>query len=326
MLKEGGNLESQEGGVEKATREEVEALLSDLEQYDHDHSQGAWLGRGIAGLVMGLIEKSEDEGEENEEEGEKQPSGLEHLQEEISKNLKLQDVLNKHQGTLEKLGIDLESPNPHGDYDEHETYAVGEMKIDFTNQEKFVDYLKSLDEKSLSIGELKLVKMVLEKVLNRVRQEYSFESADDRLLELFSGIKDMVVEAGRLGLEDEANELERCMHYNKQKSLPEYIHARNRKFAEPIGEGFNWSTWQRDSSPERYVERWEDVFDALDNAKVGKKSAQLYNDILAYATASVEFAENDPKEYVAKNKDLLTVIEKMKKKLGKYKPVELEPK
>jgi len=310
--------ENKENQSEKATRQEVEALLSDLEQYDHDHSQGVWLGRGMAGLLMGLIEKSEDEREEDEEHGEKEPSGLEHLQEEISKNLKLQDVLNRHQGTLEKLGIDLESPNPHGDYDEHETYAVGEMKIDFTNQEKFVDYLKSLDEKSLSASELKLVKMVLEKVLNRVRQEYSFESADDRLLELFSGIKDIVVEARRLGLEEQANELERCIYYNKQKSLLEYIHARNRGFAEPIGEGFNWSTWQRDSSPERYVERWEDVFDALDNAKVGKKSAQLYNDILTYAIASVEFAENDPTEYVVKDKDLRDAIEKVKKKLSKY--------
>ena len=310
--------ENKENQSEKATRQEVEALLSDLEQYDHDHSQGVWLGRGMAGLLMGLIEKSEDEREEDEEHGEKEPSCLEHLQEEISKNLKLQDVLNRHQGTLEKLGIDLESPNPHGDYDEHETYAVGEMKIDFTNQEKFVDYLKSLDEKSLSASELKLVKMVLEKVLNRVRQEYSFESADDRLLELFSGIKDIVVEARRLGLEEQANELERCIYYNKQKSLLEYIHARNRGFAEPIGEGFNWSTWQRDSSPERYVERWEDVFDALDNAKVGKKSAQLYNDILTYAIASVEFAENDPTEYVVKDKDLRDAIEKVKKKLSKY--------
>ncbi len=325
MSETGINLENQEGGVEKATREEVEALLADLESYDEQHSHGAWLGRGLAGLMMGLFEKQEDE-EHEEEESEKSPSGLEHLHEEIQKNLKLQDLLSRHQKTLEKLGIDLESPNPQGDYDEHETYAVGDMKIDFTNQENFVNYLKSLDEKSLSKGELKLVKMVFQKVLNRVKQEYSFESADDRLLELFSGIKDMVAEARRLGLEEQANELDRCIHYNKQKSLPEYIHARNRGFAEPIGEGFNWSTWQRDSSPERYIERWEGVFDALDNAKVGKKSAQLYNDILTYATASVEFAENDPTEYVVKNKDLHAAIEKMKKKLGKYKPIELDSK
>lgn len=318
------NFEPRENNSERASREEAESLLFDLEQYDSDHSQGTWLGRGMAGLFMGLIEKSGDGDEKDEEWGEKEPSGLEHLQEEISKNLKLQDVLSKHQSTLEKLGIDLESPNPNGDYDENETYAIGDMKIDFTNQEKFVDYLKSLDEKSLSANELKLVKMVLDKVLNRVRQEYNFESADDRLLELFSGIKDMVIEAKRLGLEEEANELERCIHYNKQKSLPEYIHARNRKFVEPIGEGFNWSTWQRDSSPEKYVERWEEVFDALDNAKVGKKSAQLYNDILAYAIASIEFAENDPKEYVKKNEGLRTAIGRVKKKLiDKYKPTEL---
>ncbi|OGC82563.1 MAG: hypothetical protein A2788_01180 [Candidatus Abawacabacteria bacterium RIFCSPHIGHO2_01_FULL_46_8] len=304
--------ESQENKPERATREDVESLLSDLEQYDRDHSLGVWLGRGMAGSVMmGLFEKSEDEEERDE------------LQEEISKNLKLQDVLNKHQNTLEKLGIDLESPNPHGDYDEHETYAVGDMKIDFTNQENFVDYLKSLDEKSLSAGEMRLVKMVLNKVLNRVRQEYSFESADERLLELFSGIKNMVMEAKRLGLEKEANELERCIHYNNQKSLPAYIHARNRGFVEPIGEGYNWSTWQRDCSPERYIELWEDVFDVLANAKVSKKSAQLYNDILAYATASIEFAENDPTEYVVKNKGLHAAIEKTKKKLGKFKQIEL---
>lgn len=261
-------IKTQESRAEKATREEVESLFSDLESYDRQHSQGAWLGRGLAGLAglfMAQFEKSENE-----------PSGLQRLQEEISKNLKLQDLLNKHQSTLEKLGIDLESPNPHGDYDEYETYAVGDMKIDFTNQENFVNYLKSLDEKSISPTELKLAKMVLDKVLDRVRQEYNFESADDRLLELFSGIKDMVAEAKRLGLEEEANELERCVHYNKQRSLPQYIHARNRRFLEPIGKLFNWSTYQRDSTHDHYIEYWDKAFEALDEAREDKKS-QLYN-------------------------------------------------
>lgn len=316
--------ESQEGGRERATREEVGALLLDLETYDEQHSPGAWLGKGLAGLIMSQFEKSEDE--KNEENEDQESSGLQYLQEKISENLKLQDLLDRHQKTLKKLGIDLESPNPHGDYDEHETYAVGDMKIDFTDQEKFVDYLKSLDEKSLSVDELKLVKMVFQKVLNRVRQEYSFESADDRLLELVSGIENMKDEARRLGLEKEASELERCIYYNKQKSLPEYIHARNRGFLEPVGEGFNWSTWQRDSSPENYIKKWEDVFDALDNAKVGKNSAQLYNDILAYANNCIKFAGEDPKEYVMRDVHIRSTIEKIDKKLAKYKPIELESK
>ncbi|OGZ66346.1 MAG: hypothetical protein A3C50_01090 [Candidatus Staskawiczbacteria bacterium RIFCSPHIGHO2_02_FULL_43_16] len=331
MSETGGNFESQEDGVEKATREEVEALLADLETYDDQHSRGAWLGRGMAGLIMSHFEGQDDEDEEKDEEtlGESKPSGLEHLHEEISKNLKLQDLLDRHQKTLEKLGIDLESPNPHGDFDEQETYAVGDMKIDFTNQENFVNYLKSIDEKSLSSAELKLVKMVIEKVLNRVRQEYNFESADDRLLELFSGIKDMVAESKRLGLEKEAEELERCIHYNKQKALPQYIHARNRRFLEPIGEGFSWSTYQRDCTPEKYTERWEEAFEALDEAKESKNSIQLYNDILSYATACIEFAEKDIagperyKNYSAGYVEKITpAIEKTKKKLSKYKPLE----
>ena len=188
----------------------------------------------------------------------------------------------------------------------------------------------SLNEKSLSAGEVKLVKMVFQKVLNRVRQEYSFESADDRLLELFSGIKDMVIEAKRLGLKEEANELEQCIHYNKQKSLPEYIHARNRGFLEPIGEGFNWSTYQRDAGLESYPEYWEKAFDALDNAKVGKNSSQLYNDILAYANTCIHFAESDSrlddyeKSHPEHTKNLRSAIEKIKKKLAKYKPIELD--
>ncbi len=330
MVETRDNIENPEGGVEKVTREQVEDLLADLKTYDDQHSHGAWLGRGLAGSIMSQFEKSEEDEEDknNEEQLESEPSGLEHLHEEISKNLKLQDLLDRHQKTLEKLGIDLESPNPHGDYDEHETYAVGDMKIDFTNQENFVNYLKSLDEKSLSSGELKLVEMVLKKVLNRVRQEYNFESADDRLLELFSGIKDMLVEAKRLGLEKEVNELERCIYYNKQKSLPQYIHARNRRFLEPIGEGFNWSTYQRDCSPERYIEYWEEAFEALDEAKENKNSVQLYNDILSYAIACIEFAEKDPnfekyKEYSPQYvENIIPAIGKVKKKLSKYQLIE----
>ena len=167
--------------------------------------------------------------------------------------------------------------------------------------------------------------------MNRVKEEYNFESTDDRLLELFSGIKDMVTEAKRLGLEEEANELERCIHYNKQKSLPQYIHARNRGFLEPIGGGFNWSTYQRDSSHDSYIEYWDKAFEALNEAGESKK-LQLYNDILSYATASVEFAEKDPsldeyeKKYQRDLNDVREAIAKIKKKLKKYKPMELESK
>lgn len=301
---------------EQVTQGEVESFLDDLEKYDKDHSYGAWMGRALAAELLSQIDAA---AEEKKDQWDEEPSGLEKMQEEISKNLKLQDILDRHQNTLEKLGIDLESPNPNGDFDEQETYAVGDMKIDFTDQEKFVNYLKSLDEKSLSSAELKLAELVLKKVLDRVKQEYRFDSADDRLLELFSGIRDLVVESRRLGLEEEASELERCVNYNQQKALSAYIFARNREFLEPIGKGFNWSTYQIDSSPESYIGYWDRAFEALDNAKQHKNGAQLYKDILTYAQSCLDFAEKDSRwEKYNDVKDFREAMGVIRKKLQNY--------
>lgn len=296
---------------ERVSAAAVQALFVDLEKYDAEHGYGAWAGRNTAASLSSILEGDRKEKDTEE------ITGSELIQESVEKNAKLEELLAKHEATLDALGLSLDSPNKLGDYDGNETYAVGEMGIDIVDKEKFIGYLQSLQGNEE--GDVKFAEVVLKKVLRRIGAEYSFESADDRLLEVLSGARGMAQEAKRLGLSNEAVELERCADYSKQRALPDYVFAREKGFLEPIGEGFSFSTYQQDANYESYIGYWKSGFEMLDRAKSHPKSAQLYQDIRAYLNECIAFAEKDPRlESPSLGPELKKAIAETKKKLETY--------
>lgn len=253
------------------------------------------MGRSMGALLSSTLDKAREDKnvEEKEFSTEEELTGVERIQQSVENNKKLEEILEKHTETLEALGLSVDSPNKLGDFDGNETYAVGEMGIDVADKEKFIGYLRSLQGNEEV--DMQFVRGVFKKVLKRIGAEYSFESADDRLLEVLSGARDMAQEAKRLGLSGEAIELERCAQYSKQGALPDYVEARKKGIFTPItGETFDFSTYQRDATYDDYVEYWQPAFAVLDRVKAHPKSAQLYQDIRAYLSECIAFAEKDP--------------------------------
>ena len=278
--------------IENFDEKLLNAFISDLEQYDKDHNAGAWLGRGLAGMIMKdtnkEVEEIEDETKTNE--------GLESLQQKIQESLTINDLENRHNPVLSKLGLSLESPNKKGDLDENETYAVGSIKINLEDKTKYLSFLKLLNKEKLTGTQKKILEMVAEKLIDQVQNEYKLEEADDRLLELFSGMKKIISEYERLGMGKKVNDFKHYLEYANSGYLREYIFAKNKGMFRPIGEGFALSTYQQDASYEHYLEYWNNnFFETIDLIKKNKNAKSLYNQVLKYAKDCISFAENDPK-------------------------------
>ncbi len=269
----------------------LDAFLTDLNQYDKEHNVGTWMGRGLAGMHMqGMREETagtEDEMKMNE--------SLEKLQKKIQENLTIDDLENRHNPTLNKLGLNLESPNKQGNIDENETYAIGSIKINLEDKRKFLSYLKTLDKEKISETQKKILEMTVEKLIDQVQNEYKLEEADERLLELFSGMREIVSEYERLGLGEKVTDFKDYLEHANSGYLREYIFAINNGMFRPIGEGFALSTYQRDATYDYYLKYWNRFFETLDEVKKNPNAKDFYNQVLKYGQDCIAFADNDPK-------------------------------
>ena len=279
-----------QNNLEKFDEKALDAFLNDLNQYDKDHSTGTWLGRGLAGMFMqGMNE--ETKGTEDEM---KMDEGLENLQKKIKENLTIDDLENRHNPTLNKLGLNLESPNKQGNIDENETYAVGSIKINLEDKRKYLSFLKSLDKEKVTDTQKKILEMTVEKLIDQVQNEYKLEEADERLLELFSGMREIVSEYERLGMGEKVNDFKDYLEHANSGYLREYIFAKNNGMFRPIGQGFALSTFQNDATYDYYLKYWNRFFETLDEVKKNPNAKEFYNQVLKYGQDCIAFADNDP--------------------------------
>jgi hypothetical protein len=265
---------------------EIGSFLRDLSEYDDQHSQGTWLGTGMA---AGFMSASNEQGEPLDRDG------LEKLHTKISNYLTATDLESRHGSVLDSIGLSLESPNTKGDIDENETYVVGDMKINLADRTRYLAFLKSIGVENVSEEVIRIVNMVAGKLSRQVQEWYDLKSPDDNLLELFSGMRNIISEYERIGIGENVKDMKEYLHYSKEGCLREYILARKHTLFDPIGSGFNLSRYQIDSTPEGYLEYWQkNFFDVMDAIKKNENAGGLYNDLLRYAKDSITFAESDP--------------------------------
>ncbi len=287
--------------------EEIESLAADLIQYDREHSEGTWGGRGLAAMVMQHFEDDE---------------GMEKLQKDVESNLTIEEISKRHEAALLKVGLELESPNKEGNIDENEIYAVGSLEAHIGDKEKFISFLKSIDANKITGAEKRLLTMVSQKLSREVMEVYKLDEADNRLLDLISGLKDIIGEYERLGLADHVSTFKDYLAHVKSGYLKEYIAARRNKIFDPIGIGFNLSTYQIDMTGDHYVRAWDQqVFELLDDLKGKPYAKELYNDVFEYANNCLRYALNDSsvlkydENYKRSIKEAMTEV---RKKLATY--------
>jgi len=290
-----GNIldESFESRPEIISQDSLSDFIHDVKEYDRQHNAGTWAGRSLAGILM--VELGLKSGESG---------GLQRLDEDIHKNLIPKDIYERHVALLHKIGIDIESSNKSCDIDEKEIYAVGELSINLLDKNLYLEFLKTLDKTKLNIETRELLAIMAQKLVRQVQEVYSLDSADERLLELFSGLREIILEYERIGLSEEVSNLKEYQGYLKTGYLKEYISAKNHQIFKSIGEGFNLSTFQRDSTYEYYINRWQgDFFDELEKIKQNLKAKDFYAKVLEYGKACIEFAEKDLARLREKYKD-----------------------
>jgi hypothetical protein len=226
------------------------------------------------------------------------------------------DLIKRNINTLQKIGIDLESPNKKGDIDMNEQYVSGEVMIHLFDRDSYIDYLKSLEPGKISSSQEKLLQIITNKISGQIDREYNLEDpdGDTRMLEIFSGLREIVAEYERLGLEKEVSLFKDYLKYINSGYLKEYILVKNNNVFSEIGTGFNLSTFQKDSSPKMYKQYWENrFFTTLEKVKKNPEAVDLVNKMIDHAKKSIEFAENDPlenypKEYVDGLKPVIAEI------------------
>ncbi len=274
---------------EKFDEKALEDFVNDLEQYDKDHGQAAWLGRGMAAMMLGGVEIEED-GEEVKGD----QKGLENIRKDIEANLKIQDIIARHSKTLHTMGLELSSPNKEGDIDEAETYAIGEIEVDLFDKDRYILFLESIKEGFVAPVQKKILEIVGQKLAYQFRTKYDLGEPGDQLLELLSGLRNIITEYKRLGIDSGVSDLNDYLENVSSGFLREYVLAKKRHLFEPIGEGFNLSTYQRDASYETYIKNWDyNVFDTLKEVEKNPDAQELRSKILNYAKECIDYAEKD---------------------------------
>lgn len=285
--------------TENIDQESLNNFLDDIKKYDEQHSLGNWLGKNLAKKFIKKFEfKYKVLNEQNQPENNK-----------INKNITIKDIYKKNNTVLNKLGINIEIPKKEELDSDDEESVVGELFTNLTDKNLYINFLKTLDAQKLTKETKELLGILSKKFARQIREEYSLNKADDEFLELVSGLKDIISEYERIGLSEEITDLKEYQKYINSGYLKEYISARNHKIFEPIGSGFNLSTFQKDSSYEHYIKAWdEDFFDELENIEKNNKAKDFYNEVLKYGKDCIQFAEKD--------------LEEMKKKYNNPKYIE----
>lgn len=265
--------QSSESDREVVPQKSIKKFVRDIKEYDNQHSLGTAIGKSLADAV---INATSDPNNPN--------TGSQELPEDAQQNLTLENIQDRHSEILKKLGIDIESLNK----------AVEALNINLVDKNLYLQHLKTLPKENLPQETKGLLKMIAEKLDRQVRREYSLDSADNRLLELFSGLKDIVAEYERLGMNQEVSGLKEYQDYMHSGYLREYILARNHGIFEPIGTGFTLSTLQRDISYDNYIRYWQsNFFDQLEEIKRNSRAEAFYKKVLAYGKNCLDFAEID---------------------------------
>jgi hypothetical protein len=276
--------EQKEANIENIQQESLNNLLKDIKTYDEQHDFSSWLSQDI---INKIIDKSETKYEKSDIQNFA-------INKNEDKRITIKDIYKKDSIMLNKLGINVKSSKKEDLEFKDGKSMVGELVINLTNKNLYIDFLKGLDARQLTKETEELLKILSNKFTKQIRQEYSLDKADDDFLELVSGLKDIIAEYDRLGLSQEIIELKEYQKYMNTGYLKEYISAKNHHIFEPVGKEFNLSTFQRDASYTYYKEYWdENFFKELENIEKNEKAKDLYNEVLKYGKDCIAFAEKD---------------------------------
>ena len=250
----------------------INELFSDMEKYNHQFSIGAMLARSIFNVFEPNIESSKNE---------IQKTPVEHLNEETdNQQINAFFVISKHKNTLEKIGLSLipstEVANISLMKDGGQANQV-QMMINIASKDHFIAFLGELQPSQMEPAGLK---HNLEKIISMLSQQilksYDLLAPNQEAMELFAGMKKIIEEYKRLGMNESILEIEEYYKHGTQGSLREFVAIKQKGLFSPPGKFFGPADWQIDSTPDMLEKRWNEATFILNSVKENPKAIELF--------------------------------------------------
>ena len=237
--------------------EDINQKLKNNKKYNDQFSPGAMITRSIFSIFEPRTKLGGDKTQETPEE---------HLDEETKdQQVVAFFVISKHKKLLEKLGLSLK-PVAEGATifvvgDDREAKQV-QMMIDVVNKDHFLAFLNELTPEQVESAGLK---QNLEKIISTLSQQivghYDLVAPEQEAMELFAGMEKIIAE------------------YKRQKGL-----------LSPPGESFGPADWQKDSTPAKLEQSWNEAISVLKNTKENPQAINLYEELSEHLKMCVEMA------------------------------------
>lgn len=270
---------------EKLQGESIFYISAKMREYNDQHSTGSMMGEALRGFAKTHVGDEEDEYKNNE-----QPKKItaQEMRDELSvelatTGLALEAVKNKKQGIFTTDG----EINPR------------ELRINISNRENFISYLKQLNESQLDSATITALATVLHSLTTQLFYEYDpSDVEDDRMLELLGGLGPILKEYRRLddggknNLSDSIESLETCYQGSQGGYARETINV-YRKYGSFMRGKVDCFWMRSDTNPDRYLKDWSFAVETLKDVKKNPDAKLLFEafrEKLAESIAMVEKA------------------------------------
>lgn len=263
----------------------LEPLSDELEEYNRRFNAGAIAGRKL--ISMFNIEDQE----ETVSEGTEQESQLAFQQR----------IQNKFGETLARTGTNLEPVNgPMTLMTAEGNTPSSLLRINLADRKQFLAYLAALDSKEITDSQTKGLIEVGKSLISQLYAEYEIDRADNRTIELFGSLDNIIQQYKRLdpvgerGLFKSLENLIPFAEAAKGKYLREYVLIqRSNLLLEIGGNNFGPSRWHIDTTEERYEQYWNNALDVLSTVGKNPNTTELFNKLRDHLIASIEYAKQD---------------------------------
>lgn len=244
---------------------DLNGLASSMKEYNRQFNIGTLAGEAIVGAMDGE---------------ERTPR---------EKKLSVEHLEAAHRETLERTGLGLEPVKGHAVlFTGREEIPSSEMRLNVVDGSKFVGYLHTLDEGSLSESQVKGLKTVVDSLTAQLTEQYDLSDPDDeRMHELFGSL-DQIIEQyrrldgqGKTGLGHSVEEVATYLDVARKRYLREYLLAQHESLlAKAEDKRFGPSWWWGDSTPESYKGYWESALEATKKIGENPNAQPLYRDVV----------------------------------------------
>ena len=270
---------------------DLSELQNSVTEYNRQYNFGTLMGEALIRSVKEANKK--EEGDEGKEEA-SLPADI------TPPKLTKGDLEARHRAIVEATGIGFEPIRP-----PVTIYGVEEgspqpleMRMNLVNGSRFMHYLQALAPDRITESQRNGLRVIVESLTKQLAEKYELGAEDERLLELFGSLSQIIEEYRRLGREDDLghsiDKLEEYLAVAREGYLREYIEAEQKGLLDtPQMETFGPARWHTDSTMKYYEEHWDDAIRTLERIGQNPKAREFAKTVVDRLRRSLEYARGD---------------------------------